>query len=136
MALSYSPKKGTIITANFSSGFKEPEMVKRRLAVVVSPPIQARRGLCTVVPLSLSEPNRVMQYHMQLDIPFELPEPWGNVTRWVKGDMICALGWHRLDLLRLGKGDHGKRLYQTETLNSEIMDSIHNCVLFGLGLNR
>lgn len=134
LPLSYAPKKGTIVTADFYPGFKTPEMVKKRLAVIVSPPIRQRQGLCTIVPLSLSEPTPVMPYHMSLDIPFELPEGWGNQPRWLKGDMICAVGWHRLDLLRIGRAEHGKRVYQTSILDDDTMKSIHNCVLKGLGL--
>ncbi|HAR51864.1 MAG TPA: hypothetical protein DCS45_08320 [Roseovarius nubinhibens] len=39
MAINYHPKRGTIVCANFDQGFKVPEMVKRRLCVVISPPI-------------------------------------------------------------------------------------------------
>lgn len=109
-------------------------MVKRRLCVVMSPPIEARAGLCTVVPLSTTIPNPSQGYHCKLDIPFQLPEPWGNVSRWVKGDMIYAVGLHRLDLLRLGKDLTGRRVYQLSKLSEVQMRTISNCVLYGLGL--
>src|SRR3546814_2449978 len=40
------PPTGTILTCNFDAGFKEPEMVKRRPVIVVSPKISIRAGLC------------------------------------------------------------------------------------------
>ncbi|WP_368407098.1 type II toxin-antitoxin system PemK/MazF family toxin [Asticcacaulis aquaticus] len=134
MALSYHPKRGTIVAVNFDKAFKEPEMVKPRLCVVISPPIAARVGLCTVVPLSTTVPNPPQAYHYQLDIPFQLPAAWGNIPRWVKGDMIYAVGLHRVDLLRLGKDANGKRIYQLSRLSDVHMKAISHCVLYGLGI--
>lgn len=48
--------------------------------------------------------------------------------------MICAVGLHRVSLLRLGKDRNGKRLYQTAVLSNHHMDAIANCVLHALGL--
>ena len=134
MSIKYHPKRGTIVTVNFDQGFREPEMVKRRLCVIVSPPIEARPGLCTVVPLSTTQPQIVQRYHYEIDIPFKLPNPWGNRTRWVKADMICAVGWHRIDLLRIGKDENGKRIYVLNTLSTVHMARIGDCILHGLGL--
>lgn len=63
-------------------------MQKPRLCVVLSKPIKARVGLCTVVPPSTTPPDPAMPYHLEIDVPFALPEPWGNLPRWLKGDMI------------------------------------------------
>lgn len=134
MALKYHPKRGTIVTANFDQGFKKPEMVKRRLCVVVSPPIKARRGLCTVVPLSTTPPNPEMAYHYELEIPFQLPAAWGHRTRWAKCDMICAVGWHRVDLLAMGKDRTGKRQYQMSTISNIHMAKIEDSIKAALGI--
>ena len=134
MAITYHPKRGTIVCANFDHGFKVPEMIKRRLCVVISPPIQARPGLCTIVPLSKSEPEEVQAYHYKFQIPFQLPSKWGNAPRWAKCDMIYAVGFYRLDLIRLGKGQDGMRRYQLSTLSSIHLRNISNCVLSSLGL--
>lgn len=109
-------------------------MVKRRLCVVVSPPIEARGKLCTVVPLSTSDPEMVQAYHYKFQIPFQMPRNWGNQPRWAKCDMICAVGFHRLDLLRLGKDRQGVRQYQLSTLSSIHLRHISNGVLASLGL--
>jgi mRNA interferase MazF len=134
MSIEYHPPRGAIVCANFGQGFKVPEMVKRRLCVVISPPIAARVGLCTVVPLSRTTPDPVMSYHYEFQIPFQMPPKWGNVSRWVKGDMVCAVGFHRLDLLRLGKDRNGTRQYQLNTLSQIHLRNISNCVLAGMGL--
>ena len=135
MGLSYHPKQGVIVSVDFDRGFVPPEMVKTRLAVVLSKPIQRRKGLITVVPLSLSAPDPPMPYHCQIDIPFELPKSWGQEGRWVKGDMICAVSWARTNLLLLGKDRDGKRRYQTEVLPTDQLSRVQRCVLNGLGLS-
>ena len=134
MAISYHPKRGTIVCVNFDQGFREPEMVKQRLCVVVSPPIKARRGLCTVIPLSQSAPQKLQAYHYEIFVPFQLPAGWGNEARWAKCDMICAIGWHRIDLLSLGKDRQGKRQYQLNTLSNIHLRNISNGILAALAL--
>ena len=136
MGLSFHPKQGTVVRVDFDGAFRTPEMVKPRLCVVISKPIQARKGLCTVIPLSTSAPDPVMPYHCQLDIPFALPKPWGQVSRWVKGDMIYSASLQRTDLLSLGKDRNGRRLYQTETLMAHDLTRIQVAVLHGLGLSE
>lgn len=136
MAIREHPTQGSVVTVDYSmGGFKEPEMVKRRLAVVVSPKISARPYLCTIVPLSLSRPEKTMPYHKQIRVPFDLPKEWGDHDRWIKGDMVNAVGFHRVDLLRLGKDDTGKRVYQMSVLPDDMMNVVRKCVLHGLGLS-
>lgn len=88
----------------------------------------------TVVPLSTTVPVCVMPYHCEIRIPFELPAYWGDVPRWIKGDMVNAVGFHRVDLLHIGKDAHGKRVYQTEVLSRDLMTNIQGCILRSLGL--
>ena len=120
---------------NYEKGFKNPEMDKTRLAIVLSPDIKARVKLVTVVPLSLSEPENIHPFHQQIDIPFALPQRWGNQPRWIKGDMVNAVGFHRVDLLRLGKNRQGQRIYQMEALEEELFIIVKRCVLHGMGLS-
>jgi uncharacterized protein YifN (PemK superfamily) len=134
MAIQYHPARGTIVAVDFRQGFRVPEMVKRRLCVVISPPIEARAGLCTVVPLSTSAPDPVQSYHYHFEIPFQIPQPWGNQPRWAKCDMVSAVGFHRIVLIRLGKAPTGARQYQLNTLSNLHLRNISNCVLAGLGL--
>jgi len=134
MAIQEHPAPGTILLCNFEKGFREPEMVKRRPVVVLSPKIGARPKLCTVVALSLTAPKPVMPYHCELEIRPHLPAPWDAAACWVKGDMVNAVGFHRLDLVRLGKNRAGKRIYRFETLTPAQMRTVRVCVLNALGL--
>ena len=132
--LKFHPAQGAIVHVDFDGAFKEPEMVKPRLCVVLSKPIQARPSLLTVVPLSTTTPQKVMPYHFSLEIPFELPARWGPGQRWVKGDMVYSVGFHRANLLHLGKSE-GKRVYQTTPLPADLFRSVQKAVLHGLGLS-
>ncbi|MEI6730857.1 MAG: type II toxin-antitoxin system PemK/MazF family toxin, partial [Pseudomonadota bacterium] len=49
MAIKYHPNPGTVLTCDFS-GMIEPEMIKERPVVVISPRLCSRTGLCTIVP--------------------------------------------------------------------------------------
>ena len=136
MGIKEHPAQGTIITVDYAmGGFKKPEMVKKRLAVVLSPKISARPQLCTIVPLSLSPPEKQMPYHFLVRIPFALPKEWGDADRWIKGDMVNAVGFHRIDLLRLGKDNSGRRVYQYKCLPDHLFRQVRQCVLHGLGLS-
>ncbi len=112
-------------------------MVKSgRPVVVLSPPMRTRPQLVTVVALSTVAPDPVLPFHMRLPRA-SLPQI-GKFERdtWVKGDMIYSVGFHRLDLIQLGKRDPntGKRLYFTNRLGRENMRAIYTCVLHGLNL--
>lgn len=130
------PPQGCVVTVDYGHGFKLPEMIKKRLAIVLSPNIRARVNLVTIVPLSLTAPDNVLPFHSQLDIPFEMPREWGQTSRWIKGDMINAVGFHRIDLLRLGKNENGKRKYQMQAIPMADMKNVRRCVLHGLGLSN
>lgn len=132
MPIQEHPEPGTILICDFT-GLKEPEMVKRRPVVVLSPKITARPGLCTVVAISTVIPAKVMPYHVELTLA--LPPPWHAGPNWIKGDMVYAMGFHRLDLVRLGKSTSGQRQYLFKTLPAAEMRAIRCCVLHGLGLS-
>ena len=76
----------------------------------------------------------MMQYHCQIDLRPNLPGHWQSDGVWVKGDMVNAVGFHRLDFLRLGKDGQGKRIYLYEPLSNENIKKIRTCVLRGMGL--
>jgi mRNA interferase MazF len=134
MSIREHPPIGTVMLCDFNAGFKIPEMVKRRPCVVISPKIALRPGLCTVVALSTDAPYPIMPYHCQIDLRPELPEPWKSDGVWVKGDMVNAVGFHRLDLIRLGKDFGGKRQYLLTPLSVENIKKIRHCVLTAIGL--
>jgi len=135
MAIKAHPSIGSILTCDFDQGFKAPEMVKNRPVVVVSPQISWRPGLCTVVGLSLTPPNPTRPYHCTLSLDPPLPPPWSAQDVWVKGDMITAVGFHRLNLIRVAADDGNKvRRYRMDVLSAEQLGAVRKCVLHGLGL--
>lgn len=76
-----------------------------------------------------------MPYHCELEIQPKLPNPWNAEKVWVKGDMVNAVGFHRLNLVSTGKDSGGKRIYRFETLTSEQIRQVRACVLRSLGMN-
>ncbi|PWG61157.1 type II toxin-antitoxin system PemK/MazF family toxin [Spiribacter halobius] len=140
MPITIHPKVGQILLCDFSRGFKEPEMVKpERPVIVLSPEMKGRPRLVTVVALSTTPPNPVMPYHLELPRAC-LPQlgRFQDRRSWVKGDMVYAVGFHRLELIRLGKRDPntGKRLYFKDRLGRERMRDVYACVLQALNLGR
>ncbi|MGN7437302.1 MAG: type II toxin-antitoxin system PemK/MazF family toxin [Alcanivorax sp.] len=135
MALTFHPKPGTIVVCDYSTGFREPEMVKRRPAIVVSPRLRRRKGLCSVVPLSTTEPTHVMPYHYLLKLERPLPHPWGTDQMWVKGDMISTVSLTRLDLIRDKRIPGQPRRYIKVSVKADQFDAIKASILNGLGIN-
>ena len=134
MALRYHPKQGTIVLVRFDKAFRLPEMVKSRPCIVISKRIKQRPDLVTVVPLSTTAPRPVMPYHCEIPVEVDLPKRWSAPSCWVKGDMVYALSFERVDLFNLGRGTDGRRVYQTETVSEETFAAVRRCVLAGLGL--
>lgn len=118
------------------SGFRQPEMIKRRPVVVISPRFRQRDGLCTVVPLSTTKPRTVCEYHCQLSFDPVLPAPYSEALMWVKADMICAVSFDRLSLPYMGKDQDGKRLYDIRHISDVDLRQVQVCVLNGMGLSR
>lgn len=133
MALAEHPAIGSIVTCDFT-GFRAPEMVKRRPVVVLSPKMRGREALCTVVPLSTTAPAPVQPYHSQIDIHPALPDRWESAGVWIKGDMLYTVGLDRLDFIRFGKDVNGKRVYYLRSLSDENLRVVRSCVLRAMGL--
>ena len=133
MAIREHPRIGSILMCDFD-GYRQPEMVKRRPVVVISPKIVARPGLCTVVALSTTAPHPVAQYHCQIDIRPNLPDPMQSDGVWIKGDMVAVVAFDRLDFIRVGKDRSGKRQYYYSTVSSENLRDIRCCILSGMGM--
>lgn len=130
------PRPGQILICDFSVGFKEPEMVKARPVVVLTPSMPGREGLVTVVALSTVAPRPPLNYHLLLPRS-SLPTlgTFQDNDTWVKGDMIYTVGFHRLELIKLrGRKPDGRRDYFTNRLSRERMREIYACVLCGLNL--
>ena len=136
MALTYHPKPGMIVMCDFSQGFKMPEMTKKRPVIVLSPYMQGREQLATVVPLSTTKLDPMRSFHYGINMK-SLPNTGffqGHTHCWVKADMVCAVGFHRLDMVRMGKDASGKRIYYTQRLGDDQMHAIWQYVLHGMGV--
>jgi mRNA interferase MazF len=127
------PAPGTIVRVDLTEGFRAPEIGKRRPAVVLSPPIPGRSLICTIVPLSTSEPRIKLAHHMQLVFDPRLPEPYSKEKMWLKGDIVLTVAFHRLRLL-FSKWDGGQRVYDVRVLEPAVMKSVRACVRAGVGL--
>jgi mRNA interferase MazF len=133
MSLQFHPAPGTILFCNYA-GFRKPEMIKRRPVIIVSPRSRrAASGCVLVVPLSTTSPNPIQPYHCEVTLAPPLPDRM--VSRcWAKCDMINAVGFWRLELIKIGKDASGKRLYRTLVLDAEQVSRVRECVRRALNL--
>jgi mRNA interferase MazF len=132
MAIHIHPEQGTIVVCDFA-GFVAPEMIKRRPAVVISPRLRRRNGLCTVVPLRTTPPHPICPYHLKLHVIPVLPTPYNSDFHWVKADMVYTVSFYRLDLPFNGKDASGKRIYDVRIIDRDDLLKIQECMLNGLG---
>lgn len=136
MPLMFHPEPGTILMCDFSSGFVEPEMVKKRPVVVISPKRKHCSGLCTVIAISTVEPNPKSNWHYKLPNA-SMPISFQNKDSWLKGDMISRVSFNRLNLIKTGKDRAtGKRIYFKQRLGREQMKTVYECVLHSLNLSH
>jgi mRNA interferase MazF len=134
MALKFFPEQGAILICDFK-GFNEPEMTKRRPVVVISPKRKNSPRLCTIVPLSTTDPRPVEKYHVRLQIEPCLPEPYDRSPCWAKCDMIYQVSLDRLSLPSFGKISDGSRMYYQLPIGAEKLQEIRRAVAFALGLH-
>lgn len=135
MPIRYAVPPGTLLLCDYAlGGFVPPEMVKRRPAIVVSPRLPHRDGLCSVVPLSTTPPTRSVGYVVELALDPPLPVPFDSPIMWAKCDMIATVSFDRLDLFRTGRDQQGKRKYLTRRVDEAVLERIRAGVRSGLGI--
>lgn len=135
MPLKFPPQPGLIVICDYSTGFRPPEMVKERLAVVVSKRLPHRDGLCTVVPLSTTPSRSGIKYQCRVDLPFEAPAPYAGKVKWAKSDMLATLCYNRMGLPYTGRDPAtGKRKYLKIVLAPEELLKIRHTMLHALDL--
>ena len=135
MAIQFAVGPGTILLCDYSwGGFRPPEMVKRRPAIVLSPRLPFRDGLCSVVPLSSTPPPHLVDYVIQLTLPKPLPAPFEGPVCWAKCDMVATVNFERLDLFRTERDQSGKRKFIHPVLGAEGLDRVRQGVMAALGL--
>jgi mRNA interferase MazF len=137
MPIQYAVSPGTVVLCDYSTGFRPPEMVKRRPAVVMSPRLPHRDRLCTVVPLSGSPPLHDVPYQCRIELLEPLPLPFAERVWWAKADMLATVGFERLDLFRTARDrETGRRRYLHPKVSAEDFKRIQDCVLHALGITR
>jgi mRNA interferase MazF len=134
MPLLYHPKVGEILLCNYDTGFIEPEMVKRRPVVIVSPRLRKRSGLVSVIPLSTTKPDDLMEFHVEIELAKSLPRPFESRVMWAKCDMISTVSLKRLDRFKEAKGFQGQRNWISGQLDQNQIKRVKTGLLFGLGL--
>ena len=137
MPLKFPPTPGLVVSCDYATGFRAPEMVKERLAVVVSPRLPHRDNLCTVVPLSTTPARSGIRYQCRITLPMMAPPPYEGTIKWAKADMLATVGFGRLDLPYTGRDPaSGKRRYVQIRVTPDDMKTIRSAILHALGLER
>ncbi len=135
MAIQFPVGPGTVLLCDYNrGGFQPPEMVKRRPAIVISPRLRHRNGLCTVVPLSGEPDDHEENYVIRLVFSKPLPDPFSYTVAWAKCDMLATVGFKRLDLFRTERDQYGKRKYLHPMVSEQDLIRVRAGVLFALGM--
>ena len=129
MAINYFPKTGSIYMCDFKS-FKEPEMVKVRPVIVISPKLPFRSEIVAIVPMSTTAPRQELEYCYRLSKNYMPNEQEGIIT-WAKCDMVINLAKHRLSAIKVGR-----RKYIYPELSESDLRNVKQAVLYGLGLGE
>lgn len=130
MPIRFHPALGDTLWCEYTG--LVPEMVKRRLVVVVSPKACERQGLVTVVPLSATSPTNGKAWHVRLDRD---PLP-GSVAAgvWAKCDMIGVVSFARLHGYYTRW--NGKRQYRRLAVSASELRRIREGIVAALGLQH
>jgi mRNA interferase MazF len=125
--INFHPKRGTVLICDFT-GFKPPEMVKKRPVVVLSPRYRRHTGLCLVVPFSTVAPEEVEPHHYRIPPgTYAFLDP--AKTTWAKCDMLAHVSFERLERFWL----NGRA--ETPQLNANDMKGIEKSVLCALQID-
>ncbi|HJT97379.1 MAG TPA: type II toxin-antitoxin system PemK/MazF family toxin [Rhodanobacteraceae bacterium] len=130
MPLLYHPKIGDVLICEFPSCLREPEMIKKRPAIVVTREHKGRARLCTVVPLSTTEPASMQPYHVRIGEE-SLPKSLRSRGHWAKCDMLYTFCIDRLDRVRSARDRRtGRRSYETGRVSVDEIARIRWAILY------
>jgi mRNA interferase MazF len=134
--MKYPVKPRTILLCDFNAGgFRPPEMVKRRPAIVLVGALPGRNNLLSVVPLSGTESPADRKYHCRIELQHPLPAPFDETIWWAKADMTATVSLDRLDLFQTKRDQYGKRKYMTDLKIDEAQfEAVKNAVRAAYGL--
>ena len=127
MPLLYQPKEGSVLICDFR-GYEVPEMVKIRPVVVIRKH-RANSLLVTVVPLSTTAPDHMLEHHLELQSHLQGASP----VCWAKCDMVATVSLSRLDRIKR-RDRQGKRVYVISQLDTDEFYAIKVAVCKALGL--
>jgi uncharacterized protein YifN (PemK superfamily) len=130
MPITFAPKLGQVLYCDFKDA-SPPEMVKSRPAVVVS---RNNGMVCTVVPLSGTEPNRIMDHHHPMSAESLPDRIAAKGLWWAKCDMIETVSLARLDRPQEGRHPDGRRRYSSKCVTAQDLQAIQKCMLYNLCL--
>lgn len=111
-------------------GFVEPEMIKVRPIMVVSPKLPCRSHIVAIVPISLLGPTHDEPYVVRLSKNYH-PLEENDLPCWAKCDMITNIGLYRLEGFKLDR-----RKWATPQASAEDLESVRAGVLHGLGVHN
>lgn len=126
--LKFHPRPGSVLICDFDTGFRKPEMVKRRPVVVVSPRRRIGPEVCLVVPFSTQAPAVAQPFHYEIRVG-AYPFFQANGSVWAKADMLTCVALSRLDRLYYG----GQ--YQEGHLSTGDLDGIRKGIVAALGID-
>ena len=129
MPLPFHPRAGQVLVCDFT-GFKEPEMVKVRPVIVISPRLPYRSDIAAIVPISLTAPRHNLPFCYRLSKNYH-PNEDDGLPCWAKADLVLNIGTYRLSGFKVGR-----RKYEFPQLTAEDLISVRYAVLAGLGLDR
>jgi len=109
-------------------GYEEPEMVKKRHVVVIRKH-KTNSKLVSVVPLSTTAPDELMDYHVEIGSMLKQ----GGETCWAKSDLVATVGLARLDRCKI-TDRQGNRQYVLFKLQPEELEQVKAGVRTALGL--
>ncbi len=127
MPLLYQPKEGSVLICDFR-GYEVPEMIKVRPVVVIRKH-KSNSMLVTVVPLSTTAPDRILDHHLELQSHLQGASP----VCWAKCDMVATVSLSRLDRIR-SRDRQGKRIYVISQLETDEFYAIKVAVRSALGV--
>lgn len=138
MALNYAPSRGEVLICRFPEDHRAPEMVKTRPVLVLNSQAQIKQsgGLVTIVPISLTKPEPVKPWHLQLPLVC-VPEPMRRLVgdRWAKCDMLYTFHMDRLELAK-GPKARARRTYHKGKADLQTLEAIRDCVSSYLEIGR
>ena len=107
--------------------FREPEMVKARPIIVISPKLPYRSDIVTIVPISTTAPKHDLPFVVRLSKNYH-PEETDDLPCWAKCDMVLNIALRRLDGFRIGR-----RKWANPQATGEDLQAVRAGVIHGLG---